>query len=213
MSKGSISPRIIVQGGAYRSMPCDKKDEYKKETKESARKGYAILMQNGGTAVEAVEAAVRELEDNGYFNAGYGSLLNNDREVECDAMIMEGHTLKCGAVISGRHFKNPVSLSKIIMYESPHCVLSGDGALEFAGIKKFPTCKPEELISEQAREKVKVSYKNYLDYVKYYYDGKPIGEETGDTLSAVAMDTDGHGDTVSAVAMDTNGHLACAMST
>jgi isoaspartyl peptidase/L-asparaginase-like protein (Ntn-hydrolase superfamily) len=53
-----------------------------------------ILQQNGGTAVEAVEAAVCDLENNEYFNAGYGSLLNNDREVECDAMIMEGHTLK-----------------------------------------------------------------------------------------------------------------------
>jgi isoaspartyl peptidase/L-asparaginase-like protein (Ntn-hydrolase superfamily) len=99
------------------------------------------------------------------------------------------------------------------MYESPHCALSGDGALEFARKKEFPICKPDDLISELAREKVNVSYENYLDYVKYYYEGKPLGEETHDTVSAVAMDTEGHGDTVSAVAMDANGHLACAMST
>ncbi|CAB3981311.1 isoaspartyl peptidase L-asparaginase-like [Paramuricea clavata] len=179
-------------------MPPDNKWEYKRATKESARKGYDILM-NGGTAVEAVEAAVRDLENNEYFNAGYGSLLNNDGEVECDAMIMEGHTLRYGAVISGRHFKNPVSLSKIIMYESSHCALSGDGALQFAQRKGFPKCDPGELISELAREKVKVSYEDYLGYVKYYYGSKPLGKETHDTVSAVAMDT--------------YGHLACAMST
>jgi beta-aspartyl-peptidase (threonine type) len=104
-----------------------------------------------------------------------------------------------GAVIPGRHFLNPVSLSKIIMYESLHCALSGDGALEFAQKREFPICEPDELISELAREKVNVSYENYLDYVKYYYEGKPLGEETHDTVSAVAMDA--------------NGHLACAMST
>ena len=97
------------------------------------------------------------------------------------------------------------------MYESPHCALSGDGALEFARQKEFPICAPEDLISGPAREKVTVSYGNYLDYVKYYYEGKPLREER--QVSAVAMDTDGHGDTVSAVAMDANGHLACAMST
>ena len=103
-----------------------------------------------------------------------------------------------GAVISGRHFRNPVSLSKIIMYDSPHCALSGDGALEFAQSKGFQICEPKDLISKVAREKVTVSYENYLDYVAYYYEGKP-GKETQDTVSAVAMDA--------------NGHLACAMST
>jgi isoaspartyl peptidase/L-asparaginase-like protein (Ntn-hydrolase superfamily) len=58
------------------------------------------------------------------------------------------------------------------MYESPHCALSGDGALEFARKKDFPTCEPKELISKIASERVKVSYENYLDYVKYYYDGQ-----------------------------------------
>lgn len=84
------------------------------------------------------------------------------------------------------------------MYESPHCALSGDGALEFAREKGFRTCEPHQLISEVARDKVRVSYENYLNYVAYYYEGKP-GEETQDTVSAVAMDA--------------NGHLACAMST
>ena len=83
------------------------------------------------------------------------------------------------------------------MYNSSHCVLSGDGALKFAQDENinFETCKPDELISETAKEKVSVSDNNYLEYVSYYYDGKPTQ------------------DTVSAVAMDANGHLACALST
>ena len=84
------------------------------------------------------------------------------------------------------------------MYESSHCALSGDGALKFAEDEKinFPTCEPDELISQIAKEKVSVSYEHYLEYVSYYYDGKPASQ-----------------DTVSAVAMDANGRLACALST
>ncbi|CAB4041961.1 isoaspartyl peptidase L-asparaginase, partial [Paramuricea clavata] len=129
----------------------------------------------GGTAVDAVEAAVRVLEDNVFFNAGYGSVLNRNGEVECGAMIMEGHTLNNGAVISGRHFKNPVSLSKEIMYESSCCALSGDGALEFAREKNFPICKPEELIHTPGPTPA---------------DG-PDTSRT-DTVAAVAIDANGH---------------------
>ncbi|CAB4042476.1 isoaspartyl peptidase L-asparaginase-like, partial [Paramuricea clavata] len=103
------------------------------------------------------------------------------------------------AVISGRHFLNPVSLSKIIMYESPHCALSGDGALEFARQKEFPICSAEELISEPARQKATVSFENYLKSVMHQICGPLPVQETQDTVSAVAMDSDGR--------------LACAMST
>ena len=101
-------------------------------------------------------------------------------------------------MISGRHFRNPVSLAKKIMRESPHCALTGDGALKFATDNNLPICDPDELISQQAREKVSVSYEDYLKYVSYYYEGKPV-QETQDTVAAVALDV--------------NGHLACATST
>lgn len=76
-----------------------------------------------------------------------------------------------GAVISGRHFKNPVSLSKKIMYESSYCALSGDGALEFAREKNFPICKPEELI---------------------HTPGPTTDPNASDTVAAVAIDANGH---------------------
>ena len=102
-------------------------------------------------------------------------------------------------MISGHNFRNPVTLAKKIMEESPHCALSGDGALQFAQERNFPTCEPKHLISEEAREKLKFGFENYEKWVAHFYQGKPE-EET-------------HADSVSAVAMDANGHLACALST
>ena len=105
-----------------------------------------------------------------------------------------------GAVISGRHFRNPVSLSKIIMEESPHCALSGDGALEFAVEKNFPICDPKDLISEFA---VKITQTDYKKYVDHHYKGNPVKDRQNPETK----------DTVSAVAMDAMGHIACATST
>ena len=108
-------------------------------------------------------------------------------------------------MISGRHFRHPVSLARKIMYESPHCALSADGALKFAQLKQFDDiCEPEELISQKARERVKISYKDYLDYVKHHYGRIPIEAEGRNQQTY---------DTVSAVAMDDNGNLACPTST
>ena len=99
--------------------------------------------------------------------------------------------------MSGRHFRNPVSLAKLIMYESPHCAFSANGARQFAERHGFPICNPDDLISQFARERVNISYEYYLDFVKHHYEGVPMQVQ----------------DTVSAVAMDINGHLACATST
>ncbi|XP_028392653.1 isoaspartyl peptidase/L-asparaginase-like [Dendronephthya gigantea] len=148
---------------------------------------------NGGSAVDAVEAAVRVLEDNEYFNAGYGSALNNDGEVECDAMIMNGSALSTGAVISGRYFRNPVSLAKKIMNDTHHCALSGEGALNYAIEQGFPICDPNQLITKRARDS-QIRYSDFVDYVRFRL-GHPVQ------------------DTVSAVARDANGRFACAVST
>ncbi|XP_028393466.1 isoaspartyl peptidase/L-asparaginase-like [Dendronephthya gigantea] len=195
------TPQIIVQGGAYWQKPRDTSleisdDEYKNILKESAKTGYAILMRDGGTAVDAVEAAVRVLEDSEHFDAGYGSLLNNDGEVECDAMIMDGNTLDNGAVITGRNFRNPVSLAKKIMNETVHCALSGEGALQFAQREEFPISEQEELISPGVK-KLQIRYPDFVKYERNRFKGIPTPAS----------------DTVSAVARDANGYLACATST
>jgi hypothetical protein len=102
-----------------------------------------------------------------------------------------------GAVFCGTHFRNPVSLAKEIMDKSPHCVLSGDGALDFAQAQGFETCAPEDLISDEAKKRLKVSYEEYEEWIGYNYGGESVQDH----------------DTVSAVAMDKKGNLACATST
>ena len=103
-------------------------------------------------------------------------------------------------MISGRHFRNPVSLAKRIMYESRHCALSADGARKFAERHDidFPTCDPADLISEPAKNR-SIKSKDFPKFKDYYYKGKPLQDQESDTVSAVAMDK--------------NGHLACATST
>ncbi|XP_046857889.1 isoaspartyl peptidase/L-asparaginase-like [Xenia sp. Carnegie-2017] len=178
---------IIITGGAYKwyGHGILNRDEYINTIKEAAKAGYRIL-KNGGTAVEAVEKSVSILEDCELFNAGRGSILTAKGEVECDAMIMKGHNLETGAVISGQHFKNPIMLSRKIMEESPHCALSSDGALDFAKRINFPYCEPKELITKEQYDNWKLQ-----DDEEHFTDS----------------------DTACAVAIDKNGNLACALST
>ncbi|CAB4030105.1 isoaspartyl peptidase L-asparaginase-like, partial [Paramuricea clavata] len=196
--EGKPSPCIIVQGGGYCAKISEHHlaKEYEQVTKKSAKDGYTILM-NGGSAVDAVEAAVRVFEDSEYFNAGRGSSLNCFGEVECDAMIMDGHEMKTGAVMTVGRFLNPVSLSRKVMDESKHCALSAEGALEFARMINFPFCNPRELKGKNPNQNINVSNPEYDDFKKNRYMGEAV-LETGDTVSAVAMDV--------------NGHLACATS-
>ena len=103
-------------------------------------------------------------------------------------------------MISGRYFRNPVSFAKIIMNNTEHCALTGEGALNFAVENGIPICVPRTLITERAKS-LNVSYADFQAYVRRRFWGFP----TADSVP--------FGDTVSAVARDVNGHLACATST
>ncbi|XP_046853565.1 isoaspartyl peptidase/L-asparaginase-like [Xenia sp. Carnegie-2017] len=199
------APAIIVMGGVYSNHLREHiSNEYLEKLKESAREGYAVLT-NDGTAVDAVEKAVSILESSDLFMIGRGSPLNSEGEVECDAMIMDGDTLKTGAVISGRYFKNPVCLSRKIMKETPHCALSGEGALHFALSKGFPCCSPNELINKQKR----LPPECFEAYVKFFCNGGPFPDIALDISPEEAFTCD----TACAVAIDRHGKLACATST
>ncbi|XP_046844642.1 uncharacterized protein LOC124438520 [Xenia sp. Carnegie-2017] len=199
------APAIIVMGGVYSKHIREHISyEYLEKLKESAREGYAVLT-NGGTAVDAVEKAVSILESSDLFMIGRGSPLNSEGEVECDALIMDGHTLKTGAVISGRNFKNPVCLARKIMKKTPHSALSGDGALKFAQDNGLDWCEPNELLNGQRR----VPPKYFNDFVRYFMeegsfpaDAPEIRPEEVDTC-----------DCACAVAIDRDGKMACATST
>src|SRR5229473_4378716 len=137
---------IIVHGGAGTITP-DRVEVASAGCKEAALIGWQVL-QKGGTALNAVEAAVRALEDNPNFNAGTGACLTTDGNIELDAGMMEGYTLRVGAVAGVELIKNPVSLARKVL-ESPHVLLVGKGAQEFAQQQGMPLSAFEDLVTER----------------------------------------------------------------
>ncbi|WAR18678.1 ASGL1-like protein [Mya arenaria] len=149
------TPVIIVHGGAW-TIPKDIVEESRDGTKKAAKAGYTVL-SSGGTAIDAVQAAIRVLEDTPCFDAGTGSVLTAKREVEMDAVIMDGRTLKSGAVACVQNIKNPIELARMVMEKTSHSMLVGPGANLFAeemGIERVPT---DSLVSEEAVRELEAS--------------------------------------------------------
>lgn len=144
-------PSIIVHGGAGpvkdNSLPARLAG-----CEVAAQAGWKILQQ-GGSAVDAAEAAVVALEDNPLFNAGTGSTLNSLGKVEMDASIMEGRSLRAGAVAAVAGIKNPIQLARRVMDDGRHVMLAGEGALWFARQIGFPEFPPESLIVDHERRR------------------------------------------------------------
>jgi len=201
-TRTDFQPCIIVHGGAW-AIPDILKEPSVNGVKKAAKRGYECLLK-GGTAVDAVEVAVRILEDDTTFDAGHGSVLTEELTVEVDAMIMNGYSLESGAVASVTGIANPVSLARHIMHSTPHSLLVGDGAVKFAKKIGFPVLNnPLELISEESRLQ--------LEGIKDFDGAVLTGFNTKEPRSSTAINP-GH-DTVGAVAMDSSGKLACATST
>src|SRR4051812_34199993 len=125
------TPVIAIHGGAgtisRSSMTAEKEAAYHETLKFSLHAGYAVL-QSGGSALDAVQAAVVVMEDSPLFNAGKGSVFTHDGKHEMDASLMEGKNLKAGAVSCVSNIKNPVKLARMVMDKSEHVLLSGKGA-------------------------------------------------------------------------------------
>lgn len=147
----NFTPAIIVHGGAG-PVQDDSLSARLQGCRDAALAGWKILEQ-GGSSVDAVEAAVVILEDNPLFNAGTGSTLNKLGRVETDAAIMDGSTLHAGAVAAVSGIKNPVRLARRIMDDRRHVMLAGEGAILFAREIGFPECPAEALIVESERKR------------------------------------------------------------
>lgn len=144
-----FSPSIIVQGGAG-PIKDGSLQARLDGCQEAALAGWKILV-DGGSALAAAEAAVVVLEDNPLFNAGTGSTLNSLGNVETDAAIMAGDTLRAGAVAAVSRIKNPIRLARRVMDDGRHVLLAGEGARLFARQIGFPECAPEALIVDSER--------------------------------------------------------------
>src|SRR5688572_27922129 len=135
--QGPQNPRLgfVIHGGAgvikRGSMTPEREKEYKAKLEEALVAGYKAL-QSGKSSLDAVEIAIRMLEDSPLFNAGKGAVFTADGKNELDASIMNGKTLAAGAVAGLHHVKNPITLARAVMEKSPHVMMVGDGAERFA---------------------------------------------------------------------------------
>ncbi len=141
---------IIVHGGAGSVDPASL--EARRQGCRAAAQAGAGILERGGPALDAVQAAVVVLEDNPLFNAGTGSTLNREGLVETDAALMDGSSLRAGAVAAVSGIRNPVLLARAVMEHSKHLLLAGDGAYRFAKLQGVATCDPKELIVPAQRD-------------------------------------------------------------
>ncbi len=149
MGAADASPSLIVHGGAW-TIPREAIEDAKAGCRRALEAGWAILSR-GGSAADAVEAAIVVLEDDPTFDAGIGSHLNRDGVVQLDAIIMDGATLKAGAVVAVERVRNPIRLARRVMQHSEHMMLSGAGAELFAAEQGLPLCAPKDLVLERER--------------------------------------------------------------
>jgi beta-aspartyl-peptidase (threonine type) len=200
---------FVMHGGAgtitKQNMTPQLEADYQAKLKEALLTGYQIL-KDGRPGLDAIEAAIRLLEDSPLFNAGKGAVLTSVGTVELDASIMEGNTLKAGSVASLKHIKNPISLARLVMEKSPHVMMVSTGAEEFAkqlGIEMMPNeyfiteRRLKELQKKQEDEKKKQNHRLR----------EPLSKSMG------AGDEPEKYGTVGAVALDRAGNLAAGTST
>lgn len=144
-------PALIVHGGA--GADPGGREELRRGMHDAVVAGWRALAA-GGTSLDAVEAAVRSLEDHPRFNAGRGSVLTSAGTVETDASIMEGDGLRNGAVAAVAGVRNPITLARRILDDGRHSFFAGDGAVERARALGVPLCDPAELVTEQQRRRL-----------------------------------------------------------
>ncbi len=188
---------IAIHGGAgvigRATMTEENERAYRADLGTALDAGYAVL-DKGGSSLDAVVAAVRILEDSPLFNAGKGAVFSHAGINELDAAIMDGAAQKAGAIAGVRHLKNPIEVARLVMERTPHVLLAGEGAEEFA--------------LEQGIELVPGSY----FYTERRWKQLEEAQKAERTASVPAEDI-GYFGTVGAVARDKDGNLAAATST
>jgi beta-aspartyl-peptidase (threonine type) len=202
---------LVVHGGSGIIDRADLKPAqdraYRAALARAAEAGAAVLTA-GGAAVEAVEAAVRVLEDDPLFNAGRGAVFTADGCIELDAAIMDGATLDAGAVAGVTRTRNPISLAREVMAHSPHVLLIGDGADAISAERGLAQADPGYFFVERRWR----ALERQLARESLPIPPRPAGVSNDEREAALAHD-EGKRGTVGAVARDVRGHIAAATST
>lgn len=203
---------IAIHGGAgtitRKSMSAEMEKAYREGLNAALQKGYAVL-KNGGSSLDAVEAAVVEMENNPLFNAGKGAVFTHEGKNEMDAAIMNGANLGAGAIAGVSTIQNPIKTARKVMEKSAHVMLTGKGAEEFAAEQGEPIVHPSYFYTEKRWEGLQRALKAEkveLDHSDTLKKGLP---RTGHLI----FDEGKKFGTVGAVALDENGNLAAATST
>jgi len=202
---------LVIHGGAgtilKSQMTPEKEKAYQQGLNDALNAGYAVLSK-GGTALDAVEATIKVLEDNPLFNAGKGSVFTNEGKNEMDAAIMDGNTLKAGSVAGVTTIKNPITAARAVMDKSEHVMMTGKGAEKFAAQQGCAIVDPSYFFTQERwdalqKAKAKDSSKSELDH---------DANKPGALLKQPGNNDYKYG-TVGCVALDMNGNLAAATST
>jgi beta-aspartyl-peptidase (threonine type) len=191
---------LVIHGGAgtilKENMTPEKESMYRNKLTEALKSGMAVL-QRGGSSLDAVEAAIRVMEDSPLFNAGKGAVFTNQGHNEMDASIMDGNTLNAGAVASVINIKNPISAARKVMTESKHVMLVGEGAGQFAAENGLELADSAYFFTQERWDRLQKAKEREANQ-----SGARSERRTGEKFG-----------TVGAVALDRNGNLAAGTST
>ncbi len=203
---------LVIHGGAGTiardKMTPELEKEYRAKLEEALKAGYKIL-ESGGTSLNAVEVAIRIMEDSPLFNAGKGAVFTAEGTNELDASIMDGKTKMAGAVAGVKHIKNPIVLARMVMEKSPHVMMTGDGAESFAKQQGMTLVDQKYFFTERRWNDLQRIKKEEEEKQKPKTD-KPSKQSS--ELRARDLPENRFG-TVGAVALDKNGDLAAGTST
>ena len=195
---------IAIHGGAgtilKSNMTPELEKQYHEKMQEALKAGYKVL-QDGGSSVEAVQAAIIIMEDSPLFNAGKGAVFTHQKTNELDASIMEGKTLNAGAIAGVKTVKNPIKLAAAVMDQSVHVMMTGEGAETFAKQVGMEFVSPDYFHTER----------RYKQIEKVLNESK--GKKTAQVENEQVWPDDKKFGTVGAVALDKEGNLAAATST
>jgi L-asparaginase / beta-aspartyl-peptidase len=196
----NTKPVLLVHGGAW-AMPDDAIADHERGIANALATGYALLEQ-GASAVDAVEAAVAVMEDDETFDAGRGSFLTQDGRVQLDALLMNGENLRTGAVACVERLRNPIRAARLVLDHSPHVYFVGTGAERFARQHGMELCDNMDLVIPREQERL------------YKFQEAQLQGAADETFSGgLPVDEMASHDTVGAVALDSKGHLAAGTST
>jgi beta-aspartyl-peptidase (threonine type) len=202
--------RLVIHGGAgtisRNNVNPEIEKEYRDRLKEALQAGYDVLAA-GGSSTEAVIKAIIVMEDCPLFNAGKGAVFTNDGRNELDASIMEGKTLKAGAVAGVTTIKNPITAAYAVMTKSRHVLLSGTGAETFAKAQGLEIVDPSYFKTERRWQQLERARER--DVIRLDHDGE--SKETSMVPDPFINDV--KFGTVGAVALDKDGNLAAGTST